>query len=106
MSTGFSGISRGELLTYRGVIANDAHTIGDDSVPEGLDEPDREAYREQLREALGRITDPLDQKILTSYYGFDGAPKTLAELAKELDYSVTGVRKRLLAAQEKVKKYL
>lgn len=106
MASGFNGISRGDLLTYRGVIANDAHTIGDDAVPEGMDEPDREAYRAELREALDKIVDPLDRKVLTSYYGFDGPAKTLAELAKELGYSVTGVRKRLLAAQEKVKKYI
>lgn len=106
MSQGFAGISRGELLTYRGVIASDAYTIGDDHVPEGMDEPDREAFKAELHEALNQIRDPLDRKVLVDYYGFDGPAKTLAELAKELGYSVTGVRKRLIAAQEKVKMYL
>jgi RNA polymerase sigma factor (sigma-70 family) len=99
------GIPRGDLLTYSGVLMGDDRE-GAESVPEGYDTPDREAYRVQLRDALDRIVDPLDKKILIAYYGFDGPPRTLAELATELDYSVTGVRKRLLAAQEKVKKFL
>lgn len=100
-----SGLQRGELLTYAGVYVGDDRQ-GAESIPEGFDNPEREAYKEQLREALEQIRDPLDRKILTSYYGFDGPAKTLEELAKELDYSITGVRKRLLAAQEKVKKWL
>jgi RNA polymerase sigma factor (sigma-70 family) len=100
-----SGIPRGDLLTYSGVMMGEDRE-GSEHIPEGFDTPDREAYKAQLREAVDRITDDLDRTILLGYYGFDGPAKTLAELAVELDYSVTGVRKRLLAAQEKVKKFL
>ena len=79
---------------------------GAEQIPEGFDTPDKEAYRAQLRQVLDELRDPLDRLILTRYYGFDGPARTLAELATELDYSVTGIRKRLLAAQEKVKTFL
>jgi len=100
-----SGASRGDMLTYAGVYVGEDRQ-GAEYIPEGFDNPDREAYKEQLREGLEQIRDPLDRKILMGYYGFDGPAKTLEELAKELDYSITGVRKRLLQAQEKVKKWL
>lgn len=100
-----AGIPRGDLLTYSGVMVGEDRE-GSEHVPEGFDTPDREAYRAQLREAVASVGDELDRKILVAYYGFDGPPKTFAELATELGYSVTGVRKRLIAAQEKVKKFL
>jgi RNA polymerase sigma factor (sigma-70 family) len=100
-----SGIPRGDLLTYSGVYMGEDRE-GSEHIPEGYDTPDREAYKQQLREVLDTISDELDRKILIGYYGFDGPSKTFAELALELDYSVTGVRKRLIAAQEKVKKFL
>lgn len=105
MRTSAGGIPRGDLLTYGGVMVGEDRE-GSELIPEGFDTPDREAYRVQLREAVDGVTDPLDRKILVGYYGFDGPSRTLAELAVELDYSVTGVRKRLIAAQEKVKKFL
>lgn len=105
MRAGAAGVSRGEMLTYSGVYVGE-DVQGSENIPEGYDTPDKEAYKEQLREALEQIRDPLDRIILTSYYGFDGPAKTLEELAKEHDYSITGIRKRLLAAQEKVKKWL
>jgi RNA polymerase sigma factor (sigma-70 family) len=100
-----SGIPRGDCLTYSGVVVGEDRE-GSEHVPEGFDTPDREAYRTQLREAVGGVVDELDRKILIAYYGFDGPSKTLAELGTELGYSVTGVRKRLIAAQEKVKRFL
>jgi RNA polymerase sigma factor (sigma-70 family) len=99
------GIPRGDLLTYGGIHVGEDRE-GADVVPEGYDVPEREAYRLQLRDAVARIGDPLDRAILIGYYGFDGAAKTLAELALELGYSPTGILKRLNAAQDKVKKYL
>lgn len=100
-----SGIPRGDLLTYSGVLVAEDRE-GAEHIPEGFDTPEREAYKMQLHEAVNRVVDELDRKILIGYYGFDGPARTLAELAVELDYSVTGIRKRLLAAQEKVKKFL
>jgi RNA polymerase sigma factor (sigma-70 family) len=100
-----SGMSRGELLTYSGVMMGEDRE-GAESVPEGYDMPDKEVYREQIRERLDSIADPLDKRIIQGYYGFDGTPQTLAQLAHELGYSVTGVRKRLLALQEKVKNWV
>ena len=105
MRGGAAGIPRGDLLTYSGVLTGEDRE-GAEFVPEGFETPDKEAYREQLREKLDGLRDPLDRKILLAYYGFDGPARTLADLATELGYSVTGVRKRLLAAQEKVKNFL
>lgn len=102
-----AGFSRGELLTYDGVVVAEIGAADDAYAPEGYGTPTQEAYRQQVRQAVSYLGLESDQKILRDYFGIDtDEPKTLAELADSLNMSVAGARKRLLAALERVKKFL
>jgi hypothetical protein len=95
MKGAVAGLPRGDLLTYQGVLVGGT-LDGTGTAPIGLGTPEEEVYREQL--GMGA-----KEEILRLYYGLDGTRMTLTELAKHYGLSVTGARKRVLAAQKRVK---
>jgi RNA polymerase sigma factor (sigma-70 family) len=106
MQRASAGFTRGELLTYDGVVVAELGAGDDAYAPEGYGTPTQEAYRQQVRHAVEFLTLPADRDILSRYFGFNGEPNTLAELAEAYNMSLTGARKRLLAAVRRVQKFL
>lgn len=94
-------ISRGDLLTYEGVqIGPDLE--GEGYLPEDFESPERLALIARIRDVIGSLR-TTDAYILKAYFGLDRPKRTLAELADDTGYSVSGIRKRVTVLIQQVR---
>lgn len=94
-------IPRSELLTYEGVQLG-AEVDGAGYVPEEYQSPEHRTEIERLRRVLRELpTD--DAYLLQAFYGIDRAKRTAEEIATDLGFSVSGIRKRVTILQSQVR---
>jgi RNA polymerase sigma factor (sigma-70 family) len=97
-------ITRGELLTYDGVMVGE-DVEGASYTPYGFESQDVQADAERLARAVDRLP-AIDAEALRAYYGVGVPQQTLAEIASATGYSVSGIRKRITLSKLKVQDLL